>query len=62
MDILVPFSSSVTGNKYLLVIIDCFTKWVEVFPLKNARASIIAEVFVNQVVSRHGVLLEINTY
>jgi len=35
MDILGPFPSSVSGNKYLLVIVDCFTKWVEAFPLKN---------------------------
>jgi len=47
MDILSPFPSSVTENKYLLVIVDWFTKWVEAFPLRNARASTIAEVFVN---------------
>jgi len=61
MDILGPFPSSVTGNKYLLVIVDCFIKWVEAFPLKKARPSVIVEVFVNQVVSRHGVSLEIHT-
>jgi len=61
IDILGPFPSSVTGNKYLLVIVDCFTKWMETFPLKNARASTIAEVFVNQIVFRHGVPLEIHT-
>jgi len=27
---------------------------MEAFPLKNASASTVAEVFVNQVVSRHG--------
>jgi len=27
MDILGPFPSSVSGNRYLLVIVDCFTKW-----------------------------------
>jgi len=58
MDILGPFRSSVSRNRYLLVIVDCFTKWMESFPLKNVRASTIAEVFVNQVISRHGVPLE----
>jgi len=62
LQILDLFPSSVTRNKYLLVIVDCFTKWVEAFPLKNARASTIAEVFVNQVVSKHGVPFEIHTY
>jgi len=61
MDILGPFPSSVSGNRYFLVIVDCFTKWAEYFLLKNARASTIAEVFVNQVVSRHGVPLELHT-
>lgn len=61
MDILGPLPCSSEGNRYLLVIIDCFTKWVEAFPLKNIRAKTVAEVFVNQVVSRHGVPLEIHT-
>jgi len=60
MDILGPFPASYKGNKYLLVISD-FTKWVETFPLKNFKASTIAEVFVNQVVSRFGVPLELHT-
>jgi hypothetical protein len=47
MDILGPFLSSFLGNKYLLVITDCFTRWVEAFPLKNFRTKTIAEVFVN---------------
>jgi len=34
---------------------------VKAFPLKNARASTIAEIFVNQIVSRHGVPLEIHS-
>jgi len=61
MDILGPFPASYKGNKYLLVISDCFTKWVEAFPLKNFKASTIAEVFVNQVVSRFGVPSELHT-
>jgi len=61
MDILGSFTSSESRNRYFLVIVNCFTKWVEVFPLKNARASTIVEMFVNQVVSRHGVLLELHT-
>ncbi|XP_070172331.1 protein NYNRIN-like [Polyergus mexicanus] len=42
MDILGPFPTSSTGNKYLLVVSDCFTKWVEAFPLKNFRANTVA--------------------
>ncbi|XP_071652203.1 uncharacterized protein [Temnothorax longispinosus] len=61
MDILGPLPITTSGNRYLLVIVDCFTKWVEVFPIRNIRASTVAEVFVNQVISRHGVPLEVHT-
>lgn len=60
MDILGLFSTSGSGNKYL-VICDCFTKWMKAFPLKNIRASTIAEIFVNQMISRFGVPSELHT-
>ncbi|KMQ86489.1 krab-a domain-containing protein [Lasius niger] len=61
MDILGPLPITSSGNKYLIVIIDCFTKWVEAFPLKNIRAKTVAEIFINEFVSRHGVPLEVHT-
>jgi len=61
MDVLGPLPLTISGNKYLLVVVDCFTKWVEAFPLKNIRAKTVAETFLNQVVSRHGVPLEVHT-
>ena len=61
MDILGPFPITSSGNKYLLVVVDCFTKWVEAFPLRNIRAKTVAEVFVNQIVSRHGTPFEVHT-
>jgi len=45
MDILHPLSIILSRNKYLLVVVDCFTKWMEAFPLKNIRAKTIAESF-----------------
>ncbi|KAL6421071.1 hypothetical protein ACFW04_013595 [Cataglyphis niger] len=55
LDVVGPFPTSSSGNKYLLVITDCFTKWVEAFSLKNVRAKTIAKTFVNKVTSRFGV-------
>jgi len=43
---------SSSGNRYLLVVVDCFTKWVEAFPLRNSTDKTIAKIFVNQVISR----------
>ena len=61
MDILDPLPTLTARNRYLLVIIDCFTKWVEAFPLKNFKARTVADIFVKQFVSRHGVPLEVHT-
>jgi len=52
MDVLGPLLLTASGNKYLLVVVDCFIKWVETFPLKNVREGTVAETFLNQVVSR----------
>jgi len=61
MDILGPFPVSASGNRYLLIISDCFTKWVEVFPIRNFRTKTIAEILVNQMISRFDVPLEVHT-
>jgi len=61
IDILGPLPLTVSGNKYLLIVVDCFSKWVEAFPLKNIRARTVAKTFFNQIVSRHGVPLEVHT-
>ena len=54
-DILGPLPESENGNRYLLVISDYFTKWVEVFPIPDQRAETVAKCLVNEVVSRYGV-------
>lgn len=38
MDILGLLSTTSKGNRYLLIIIDYFTKWVEALSLKNIKA------------------------
>ncbi|KAG5308011.1 RTJK polymerase, partial [Acromyrmex insinuator] len=61
MDTLGHLLETSSGNKYLLVIVDCFNKVkVEAFPLKNVRSKTIAETFLNQIISRHGVPLEVH--
>jgi len=59
MGILGQLPTSSSGNKYLLVIMDCFTKWVEA--LSNVRSKTIAEIMVKQIISRFGVPLELHT-
>ena len=43
-----------SGNKYILLIGDQFTKWYEAIPMSNQEASTVAKAFVNVWVSRFG--------
>jgi len=43
-----------SGAKYLLICIDAGSKWLEVFPLANQSATLIAETFFREVISRYG--------
>ena len=54
-DVVGPLPTSSQGNKYTLVIIDLFTKWVEAFPLKDTTATTLATIMLNEVVCRYGV-------
>ena len=46
MDILGPLPVTERGHKYVLVLGDYFTKWVEAFPMPNMEASTVANLFV----------------
>ena len=48
VDVLGPLPVSEKGNKYLLIVGDYFTKWVEAYPLENQRAGVVAEVLVKE--------------
>ena len=42
-----------SGNKYILVVGDYFTKWKEVFAIPNQEAKTVAEKLVKEVISRY---------
>ena len=54
MDFVGPLAETEDGNKYLLVVSDYFTKWVEAFPLKDQTAAATARAL-NELFARHGV-------
>ena len=54
MDMLGPLVESKRGNKYILVLIDQFTKWIECYAIPNQTAQTIATVMVDNFISRFG--------
>ena len=55
MDFCGPYKTSNEGYQYVLVIIDQFTKWVELIPCKSATAATVLDAFYTNVVCRFGV-------
>ena len=48
MDILGPLPESESGNKYVLVIGDYFTRWMEAYPIHNQEAVAVARKLTNE--------------
>jgi hypothetical protein len=55
IDISGPYNPTPEGNKYILVISDYFTKWVEAYPMSNMEAHTVAEIMATKWISRVGV-------
>ena len=54
VDIMGPWKTSTEGNQYILVLQDYFTKWVEIWPLPNHKASTVAKTLVRYFFSKYG--------
>ena len=59
VDVMGPLPES--GNKYLLIAMDYFSKWPEAYALPNQEATMVAEVLVKELVCRFGVPLYIHS-
>ena len=61
MDFVGPLPQTPGGNKFVLVIVDNFTKWCELIPLPNQEAEITAKAAIQHFFSRFGCPLELVT-
>jgi len=53
VDVLSGFSVSATGNRYLLVFIDNFSRFCELVPIPDKSAATVARAFLENVICRH---------
>ena len=58
-DVLGPLPISQAGNKFILVVTDHFTKWVEIFAIPSQDAITCARIIMNEVIARFGCPCEI---
>ena len=61
LDMRDPFPNSNTGNKYILVMVDQYSKWVEIQPLKDISAEPTAHTAVNHFFTKFSYPLLIHT-
>ena len=53
-DLLGPFPVTPRKNRYILVVTDHFSKWVEIFAVPDQSAETTARVILNEVIARYG--------
>ncbi len=56
VDILGPITSSSKGCKYIIIMIDLFTKWLETKAIRNTRSETLAKWFCEEIITRHGAI------
>ena len=61
VDVIGPLPVSRSGNRFILVMVDYFTKWCEAFPMKNQEAATISHLIVNEWIARYGVPVSLHS-
>ena len=59
LDYIADLPTSALGNKYALVVIDYYSKWIEVIPVPDLSAATTARIFLMHIISRYGVPAEV---
>jgi hypothetical protein len=55
MDLMGPYTTTRSGNRYICVFMDLFSRWIEIKAIPSKRYKYVADNFVSQIVCRYGV-------
>jgi len=61
VDVSGPFPVTLSGNRFILVVGDYFSKWTEAFAIPNQESVTIADTLVREWISRYGVPGELHS-
>lgn len=61
IDLLGPLPQTKIGNKYILVVTDYFTRWVEAYPIPDIQTETITNVFIKEFITRYGIPRQVHT-
>ena len=61
VDVMGPWPTTVIGNRFIVVFQDYFSNWIEVFALRRHDAVTVANILVNEVISRYGMVLSLHS-
>ena len=59
IDITGPHPVSKAGNRFILTVLDHFSKWTEAFAIRNHEATTVAKILADQVFARFGIPLQL---
>ncbi len=52
VDFMGPFPQSSSGNQYHIVFVDYYTRWIEMFPLRQATAETVSQILRKEILTR----------
>ena len=60
-DVIGPLPTTTNGCRFILTVIDYYSKWAEAYPLPNHRAETVATCIVSNWISHHGIPLRLHS-
>ena len=61
MDVIDPLPKTPRGNRFVLVVVDYFTRWPEAYAITDQTAQTVSQKLVEECVSRFGVMQQLRT-